>query len=302
MAIPIMIDTDPGIDDAAAISIALTHPDLDLKMITTVHGNVNIHKTTSNALQLKAFFNSNVPIHQGVATPLINQPVDAEHVHGETGMAGFEFSQADYDLLTSDNAVQAMKEALLDSDEPITLVPIGPLTNIALLLKTYPEVSRQIKEIVLMGGSAGRGNVTPAAEFNIYCDPEAADIVFNSHIPITMVGLDVARGASLTYEAINKLQEINQTSHMLYHMFNHYRGDQFGDGIAVYDAYTILYLLYPEMFSVADANVKIELTGTYTKGETVVNFDEETTNATVVLSVDKSQFITMFFEALSYAK
>ncbi|RZI09443.1 nucleoside hydrolase, partial [Staphylococcus aureus] len=97
--------------------------------------------------------------------------------------------------------------------------------------------------IILMGGSAGRGNVTPAAEFNIYCDPEAADIVFNAHIPITMGGLDVARGASLSYDAINELQSNNETSNMLYHMFNHYHGDQFGKGIAVYDAYTILYLL-----------------------------------------------------------
>lgn len=302
MSTPIIIDTDPGIDDAAAISIALNHPALDLKMITTVNGNVNIHKTTSNALQLKAFFNSDVPLHQGAATPLINQPVDAEHVHGETGMAGYEFPEANYDLLDSDNAVKAMKDTLLNSDEPITLVPIGPLTNIALLLKTYPEVTDYIKEIILMGGSAGRGNVTPAAEFNIYCDPEVADIVFNAHIPITMVGLDVARGASLSYDAINELQSNNETSNMLYHMFNHYHGDQFGKGIAVYDAYTILYLLHPENFTVKEAEVNIELTGTYTKGETVVDFSSKTTNATVVLSVDKSKFKNMLFEALSYAK
>ena len=198
MTIPIILDTDPGIDDAAAISIALNHPEIDVKMISTVHGNVNIDKTTRNALQLKGFFNSEVPVHRGAAAPLINDPIDASHVHGETGMGGYELPEPDPSLLSSNSAIQAMKDTLLNADTPITIVPIGPLTNIALLFKTYPEVKTNVKEIVLMGGSAGRGNVTPAAEFNIYCDPEAADIVFKTGLPITMVGLDVARGASLS--------------------------------------------------------------------------------------------------------
>lgn len=170
MTTPIIIDTDPGIDDAAAISIALNHPEIDVKMITTVHGNVNIDKTTRNALQLKAFFESDVPVHRGAVAPLINAPIDASHVHGETGMGGYELPEPSPELLASNRAIEAMRETILESDEPITLVPIGPLTNIALLFKTYPEVKSNIKAIVLMGGSAGRGNVTPAAEFNIYCD------------------------------------------------------------------------------------------------------------------------------------
>lgn len=302
MTTPIIIDTDPGIDDAAAISIALNHPEIDVKMITTVHGNVNIDKTTRNALQLKAFFESDVPVHRGAVAPLINAPIDASHVHGETGMGGYELPEPSPELLSSNRAIEAMRETILESDEPITLVPIGPLTNIALLFKTYPEVKSNIKAIVLMGGSAGRGNVTPAAEFNIYCDPEAADIVFKAGLPITMVGLDVARGASLSSTAINELKSINQTTHMLYHMFNHYHGDEFDTGIAVYDAYTMLYLLHPEHFKTADAAVAIELNGTYTRGATVVNYNAQEKSVNVVLAVDKTRFKQLFFEALSYAK
>lgn len=301
MVTPIIIDTDPGIDDAAAISIALNHPDIDVKMITTVHGNVSLQKTTKNALQLKAFFNSDVPIHQGTAAPLINAPIDASHVHGESGMAGFRFEAPNYNLLNSENAVVAMKDTLLQSKEPITLVPIGPLTNIALLLKQYPEVKQHIKRIMMMGGSAGRGNVTPAAEFNIYCDPEAADIVFNSKLPITMVGLDVARGASLPHTDIEEMKTINHTCEMLYHLFNHYHGDEFESGLAIYDAYTMLYLLYPDAFTAYAGKVNIELNGTYTRGATVVDFNQAP-NAEIVMDVDKLQFKQMLFDALSFAK
>ncbi|MCD8914442.1 ribonucleoside hydrolase RihC [Staphylococcus simulans] len=302
MTIPIILDTDPGIDDAAAISIALNHPEIDVKMISTVHGNVNIDKTTRNALQLKGFFNSEVPVHRGAAAPLINNPIDASHVHGETGMGGYKLPEPDPSLLSSNSAIQAMKETLLNADTPITIVPIGPLTNIALLFKTYPEVKTNVKEIVLMGGSAGRGNVTPAAEFNIYCDPEAADIVFNAGLPITMVGLDVARGASLSSSAIEELKSINKTTDMLYHMFNHYHGDEFDSGLAVYDAYTMLYLLHSDDFKTADAHVDIELNGEHTRGATVVDYNADEKPVTVVLAVDKSKFKRLFYDALAHAK
>ena len=142
-------------------------------MITTVNGNVGIEKTTANALKLKRFFNSDVPVHRGASRPLLNEIVDAIPVHGESGMDGYEFPPISEKDLASTHAVEAMKTALLNSEEPVTIIAIGPLTNIAILLSTYPEVTKHIKEIVLMGGSTGRGNVTPLAEFNIYCDPEA---------------------------------------------------------------------------------------------------------------------------------
>lgn len=299
---PIIIDTDPGIDDAAAISIALNHPQFDLKMITTVNGNVGIEKTTANALKLKKFFNSNVPVHRGASQPLMANIVDASEVHGESGMAGYEFEEINETELSSTHAVEAMRDALLQSDEPITLIPIGPLTNIALLLKTYPEVTAHIKEIVLMGGSANRGNITPAAEFNMYCDPEAAQIVFDSGLPLTMVGLDVARSSTLLHEHVDELKDLNQTGDMLHQMFKHYRGDDFEKGINVYDAYTLLFLLHPEHFKVEEAHVQIEVQGELTKGMTVTDFDSEFPNTSVVMSIDPERFKDLFFDALRHAK
>ena len=299
---PIIIDTDPGIDDAAAISFALNHPEFDLKMISTVNGNVGIEKTTANALKLKRFFNSNIPVHRGASQPLLSDIVDASDVHGESGMEGYTFPEINESDLNSTHAVEAMRDVLLKSETPITLIPIGPLTNIALLLMTYPEVKTFIKEIVLMGGSASRGNVTPLAEFNIYCDPEAAQIVFNSGLPITMIGLDVARSSSLTHETINELKSINETGKMLHQLFKHYRGDDFEKGINVYDAYTLLYLLHPEHFVVREADVQIETDGKLTKGASVVDFKSQFPNTTVVMSVQANIFKQMFIDALKYCK
>lgn len=299
---PIIIDTDPGIDDAAAISFALNHPEFDLKMISTVNGNVGIEKTTANALKIKRFFNSDVPVHRGASQPLLSAIVDASEVHGESGMEGYTFPEINESDLDSTHAVEAMRDVLLKSETPITLIPIGPLTNIALLLMTYPEVKAYIKEIVLMGGSASRGNVTPLAEFNIYCDPEAAQIVFNSGLPITMIGLDVARSSSLTHETINDLKSINETGKMLHQLFKHYRGDDFEKGINVYDAYTLLYLLHPEHFDVREADVQIETDGKLTKGASVVDFKSQFPNTTVVMSVQANIFKQMFIDALKYCK
>ena len=299
---PIIIDTDPGIDDAAAISFALNHPEFDLKMISTVNGNVGIEKTTANALKLKRFFNSDIPVHRGASQPLLSDIVDASDVHGESGMEGYTFPEINESDLDSTHAVEAMRDVLLKSETPITLIPIGPLTNIALLLMTYPEVKAYIKEIVLMGGSASRGNVTPLAEFNIYCDPEAAQIVFNAGLPLTMIGLDVARSSSLTHDTINELNSINDTGKMLHQLFNHYRGDDFEKGINVYDAYTLLYLLHPEHFDVQEADVQIETDGKLTKGASVVDFKSQFPNTTVVMSVQANIFKQMFIDALKYCK
>ncbi|MGI2237646.1 ribonucleoside hydrolase RihC [Staphylococcus cohnii] len=299
---PIIIDTDPGIDDAAAISFAINHPEFDLKMISTVNGNVGIEKTTANALKLKRFFNSDIPVHRGASQPLLSDIVDASDVHGESGMEGYTFPEINESDLDSTHAVEAMRDVLVKSETPITLIPIGPLTNIALLLMTYPEVKTFIKEIVLMGGSATRGNVTPLAEFNIYCDPEAAQIVFNSGLPLTMVGLDVARSSSLTHDTINELSLINDTGKMLHQLFKHYRGDDFEKGINVYDAYTLLYLLHPEHFDVQEADVQIETDGKLTKGASVVDFKSQFPNTTVVMSVQANIFKQMFIDALKYCK
>lgn len=299
---PIIIDTDPGIDDAAAISLAICHPNFDLKMISTVNGNVGIEKTTANALKLKRFFNSDIPVHRGASKPLLNEIVDAAPVHGESGMDGYAFHPISEKDLTSSHAIEAMKNTILQSEDPTTIIAIGPLTNIAILLSTYPEVFDHIKEIVLMGGSTGRGNVTPLAEFNIYCDPEAAHIVFNSGLPLTMIALDLARAAMFTHDFVKSFKDQNETGKMLHDLFQHYRGEDFEYGVKIYDVFTILYLIDPQAFQVKEADVQIELSGHYTKGATVVDFESHYPNATVVVSPYNKDYEHLFMDALRFCK
>lgn len=195
-----------------------------------------------------------------------------------------------------------MRNLLVNTQEPLTLIAIGPLTNIAILLTSYPEVQPFIKEIVLMGGSTGRGNVTPLAEFNIYCDPEAAQIVFNSGLPLTMIGLDLAREALFTHHFVKDFKDTNATSNMLYNLFQHYKSEDFEIGFKLYDVFTILYLLDPEAFNVKEAYTQIELNGNFTRGATVVDFNMEHPNCTVVLSPVERQYEDLFLNALSYCK
>ncbi len=295
---PVIIDTDPGIDDAVALGIALYSEELDVRLITTVNGNVSLEKVTYNMLRLMKFFDKQVPIAKGAAIPLIVDPVDASDIHGETGMDGYDFEEADESLLLDEHAVTAMKREILTSDEPVTLVPIGPLTNIALLFRTYPEVKQNIKEIVMMGGSTGRGNSSVMAEFNIYADPEAAKIVFASGVPIAMAGLDVGLKALVYPEDSEVLKDMNKTGNMIYHLFKKYRGGSFNHGLKMYDSCAVAYLLKPELFEVAHSYVDVELDGALTKGTTVVDLKgkmNKTPNVNVCVDIDAKEFKKMVY-------
>ena len=203
---PIIIDTDPGIDDALAIAIALFSDELDVKLITTVAGNVGLDKVTYNALRLLKYFErEDIPVAMGADSPLIRPYEDASNVHGKSGMEGFDFEEPTISAI-KENAVDAMRKVIMESAEPVTLVPIAPLTNIALLLKTYPEVKKNIREIVMMGGSASRGNKGVMSEFNVALDPEAAHMVFHSGVKLTMVGLDVGLKHWYCHRIVNVLK------------------------------------------------------------------------------------------------
>ena len=237
MSTKIIMDTDPGIDDAAAITFALNHPDLDLQLITTVAGNVTVDKTTLNALKLTRFFNSDVPVAGGAAQPLIKPFEDAVRIHGVSGMPGYDFP-TDLAKPLPETAVEALRDYIMAAEQPITLVPTGAYTNIALLFKTYPEVMPHIKEIVAMGGALGKGNMTSAAEFNVFTDPHAAEIMYQSGVPITMVGLDVTMKALLTRESIEQLPTLGKTGEMLHALFGHYN-DRNQTGVAMHDVNTL---------------------------------------------------------------
>jgi non-specific riboncleoside hydrolase len=298
----IIIDTDPGIDDAIAILAALFSEQLEVELITTVAGNVSVKQTTENALKLLKFAGKWVPVAKGCPRPLVAPPRDAADIHGETGMGGYDFpALGENDRPLAKHAVEAMRDLLLGSREKITLVPIAPLTNIALLLSLYPECREKIERIVMMGGSAARGNEMPMAEFNIFVDPEAAKIVFASGLDIVMCGLDVTNKALLTKSNVDELKDFNQTGQAIYQMFKHYRGGSLQTGFKMHDASAIAYLLRPDLFTVQETHVEVETRGEHTYGCIVADLRDKLNlapNATVCLDLDPAGFGQWLVETL----
>ncbi|EOU9562811.1 ribonucleoside hydrolase RihC [Cronobacter dublinensis] len=300
---PIILDTDPGIDDAVAIAAALFSPEIDLQLITTVAGNVSVEKTTRNALQLLHFWQADVPVAQGAATPLTRPLRDAASIHGESGMDGYDFPAHDRQTLNVP-AFQAMYERLMASPEPLTLVTIGPLTNIALLLTHYPACTAKINRLVMMGGSAGRGNFTPNAEFNIAIDPEAAARVFESGLDIVMCGLDVTHQAVLSPDYLAALPALNRTGQLLHALFSHYRAGSMTTGLRMHDLCAIAWLLRPELFTLKRCFVAVETRGDYTAGTTVVDIEgrlNRPANAQVALDIDVAAFREWVAQTLARA-
>ena len=298
---PIIIDTDPGIDDALAIAIALFSDELDVKLITTVAGNVGLDKVTYNALRLLKYFErEDIPVAMGADSPLIRHYEDASNVHGKSGMEGFDFEEPTISAI-KENAVDAMRKVIMESAEPVTLVPIAPLTNIALLLKTYPEVKKNIREIVMMGGSASRGNKGVMSEFNVALDPEAAHMVFHSGVKLTMVGLDVGLKALVLPQDSERIKDMNKTGAMAYCLFKKYRGGSFNTGLKMYDSSAIAYLLAPEMFTAEETYLDVELAGSMTAGCTVVDLKgylHQDANATVCLDINQDAFRQWFVDSI----
>lgn len=298
---PIIIDTDPGIDDALAIAIALFSEELDVRLLTTVAGNVSLDKVTYNTLRLLKFMKKEVPVAKGADAPLILPLLDASNVHGQSGMEGFDFEEPDDHLLLKENAVDAMRRVIMESDEPVTLVPIAPLTNIALLLKVYPEVKGNIREIVLMGGTAERGNKGVLSEFNVATDPHAAKIVFDSGLPLVMAGLDVGWKALVMPEDSAKMPQLGEVGRMAYCLFQKYRGGSMKTGLKMYDSCAIAYLLRPQMYDIVETTVDIELSGTMTAGCTLVDLKGylgQPHNARVCMDIDQEMFRSWFLESI----
>lgn len=291
----------PGIDDALAIAIALFSDELDVKLITTVAGNVGLDKVTYNALRLLKYFErEDIPVAMGADSPLIRPYEDASNVHGKSGMEGFDFEEPTISAI-KENAVDAMRKVIMESAEPVTLVPIAPLTNIALLLKTYPEVKKNIREIVMMGGSASRGNKGVMSEFNVALDPEAAHMVFHSGVKLTMVGLDVGLKALVLPQDSERIKDMNKTGAMAYCLFKKYRGGSFNTGLKMYDSSAIAYLLAPEMFTAEETYLDVELAGSMTAGCTVVDLKgylHQDANATVCLDIDQDAFRQWFVDSI----
>ena len=301
----LIIDTDPGIDDAAAITILLSEPSLDVKLIASVSGNVGIEHTTNNALKLLTFLNKKIPVAKGVAAPLMRENRFATNAHRKSGMGRFEFPEFGTELLLKENAVMNEYYTLLNSDEKVTILTLGPLTNIALLIATFPEIKEKIDEIIMMGGSTERGNIGIYGEFNVMIDPEAAKMVFGSGIPITMVGLDIGRKARLTVEDLETLEKSGEAGNMVSSLFRSYDGGHIEEGIKMYDPSAAMYLMEPELFEVKDAFIDVEISSPLTIGATVVDYDGTLCaqkNAKVCVDVDVERFRRRYVQRVAEVK
>jgi purine nucleosidase len=302
----IIIDTDPGQDDAAAIMLALGSPELDILGITTVAGNVPLERTSTNARIILEFCSRpEVKVFAGADRPIARPLITAEHVHGKTGLDGPELHEPQMPL-QAQHAVDFIVETL--KREPagtVTLCTLGPLTNIALALKKAPEIAGRVRELVMMGGGFFEGgNITPAAEFNVYVDPEAAAAVFKAGIPIVMMPLDVTHKVLTLKSRVEKLRAIgSRPAKALVEMldfFERFDVEKYGsDGGPLHDPTVIAYLLKPELFAGRNCNVEVETASPLTAGMTVVDWWQVTGrnhNALVMKDVDADGFFALLTE------
>ncbi|MEL7256526.1 MAG: nucleoside hydrolase [Pseudomonadota bacterium] len=306
----IIIDTDPGQDDAVAILLALASPDeVELLGITCVAGNVPLDLTTRNArIVCELADRREVKVFAGCDRPMGRKLVTAENVHGKTGLDGPtlpEPQMALQDMHAVDFIVETLRTEPAGS---VTLVPIGPLTNIATAFKTAPDIIEKVQEIVLMGGAYFEvGNVTPAAEFNIYVDPQAAEVVFGSGVPLTVMPLDVTHQVLVTQErnaAIRALgTPVAEAVAQMTEFFERYDREKYGsEGAPLHDPCTIAYLIRPDLFSGRHVNVEIETTSELTLGMTVADWwgvTDRAPNAQFMGSVDADGFFSLLTERLA---
>lgn len=274
---PVIIDCDPGIDDAIAIFLAAAAPELDILGITTVRGNNTVANCTRNAQYLATCAELNIPIAQGAEWPLLREPASLEAtkiIHGKTGLGCLQTSGNLCGQKTG-TALDFLIGTLQDATEQVTIIAIGPLTNLAILFLARPDLKKRIKEIVIMGGALLRaGNVNSSAEFNIYADPEAAKIVFESHIPITMVGLDATEKCLISDVFLSQIRSIGTTVPILVadllHFYNENSKRHLNKaGGALHDALAVAILLEPDLVETRDIYVEVETQSPLTRGETV---------------------------------
>jgi purine nucleosidase len=302
----IIIDCDPGIDDALALAFAAGHPGLDLRGITTVAGNVGLDKTTANALRVRDFTGlRDVPVVAGCPAPLQRPPLHARDVHGDSGLGAASIPEAASGA-AGGHAVDFLASATAAEPGQITLVAIGPLTNVALAVRRYPELVSQVRDFVIMGGSAGRGNVTPAAEFNIAADPEAAAIVFGAGWTVTMVGLDVTLQARATAAVRERMRGLGRLADELllpslagYRNTSRGPGSEPPDGPAVHDVVAVASVAAPGLLTCLPARVEVETAGRWTAGMTVTDFNvpDAECNARVAVAIDADAFWDLVLDA-----
>ena len=300
MSIPILLDCDPGHDDAIALLLALGSDELELRGVTTVAGNQTLEKTTANAIRvLELAGRAKIPVAAGAGRPLLREPRVAADVHGDTGLDGPDLPPPHVDP-SPQHAVDFRAERV----DGATLVATGPLTNVALLLARHPEAKPE--RIVLMGGAIAEGNVTPAAEFNIWADPEAARRVFTSGLDVTMVGLDVTHRALVTPAHASQLREAGRIGAVVAELLEFYGGyhrSVYGwDGSPIHDAVAVAHVIDPGLLELERLNVRIDTESELCRGRTVVDFWRRTglePTANVAVGIDAERFVDLLLQRLA---
>jgi inosine-uridine nucleoside N-ribohydrolase len=303
----VILDVDPGHDDAVAIMMACGSPGLDLLAVTTVAGNATLPKTTRNALRVLSLIGrTDVPVAAGASRPLVRDLHTAEDIHGESGMDGPEIPEATFEP-DERGAVELIADTLGGASEPVALIPVGPLTNIAALLRRHPDLKGKISRVSLMGGSIGLGNTTPAAEFNIYVDPEAAREVFESGLPITMSGLDVTHQAGAGRAERDRLRGLGGIGEVVAGFLDFfaeaYERSLGFDAPPLHDPVAVAAILEPGVLKTRPMNVQIECESDLTRGETVCDLHGVTgrrANADVGVELDREAFFDLLHDSLKH--
>jgi pyrimidine-specific ribonucleoside hydrolase len=299
-----ILDCDPGHDDAIALLLALGSPELDLLGVTTVSGNQTLEKTTANAIRvLDHLGRTDVPVAAGAPRPLVRERYVAAYVHGETGLDGPDLPPP----ARKPEPMHAIEFIAAHAQErPLTLVPTGPLTNIALFLARYPELQDRIERVVLMGGAIAEGNVTPAAEFNIWADPEAAERVFQSGLDVTMVGLDVTHKALFTQEHADRLAAAGTAGKLvsdLYGFYVQFHRSQYGwDGTPVHDAVAVAHVIDPAILETKDRGVIVDTGPELSRGRTYVDLWGRAgweANCHVATDIDSAKFLDLLVDRIA---
>jgi inosine-uridine nucleoside N-ribohydrolase len=306
MTTPIILDCDPGHDDAIALMLAVASPELELVGVTTVSGNQTLPKTTTNALRvLELVGRSDVPVHAGAAGPLVREQHVAADVHGESGLDGPDLPQPST-AANEQHAVDFLAEQIRARDGKLTLIPTGPLTNVALLLALHPDARPE--RVVLMGGSIGEGNTTPAAEFNIWADPEAARRVFESGLDVTMIGLDVTHRALITDAHKERLRGSGKVGHVAAELLDFYGAFHKGrypdlDGSPLHDPVCVAHVVFPNLVATRDAFVQVDCGWEQGRGRTNVDWRGRKTsgppNAKVGVDIDGDAFAELIIERVA---
>lgn len=294
--VKMILDCDTGHDDAIALMLAAGHPDIDLLGVTVVAGNQTLDKTLPNTLNVVQHLGLDVKVYGGMDRPMVRDQVTAGDVHGESGLDGPVFPKRTLEA-QKEHAVTYLIRTLMESDGDITLVPVGPLSNIGMALRLEPRIKDKIRRIVLMGGAVGIGNTTPSAEFNIFVDPEAAHVVFSSGIPIVMMGLDLTNGTIATPDIIERMEALgNKAGKLFGDIMRFTLNSQAVNGLEagpVHDVTAVMYLVHPEFFETREMFVEIDLSKGPSYGRTVADINDRfhrTPNAIVGLNTDLPAF------------